>query len=529
MAQKILGLFSLCLLVTAPLACEAPNRPRRTLFNFDGLDVSPHETYVSDKGLTGNDATYKVPERRQLYYYESAHTGFDQSHFDPVYGPSHSSGTFYNYVEYPSPYYLEKSNEQSLPERDASLDFDVQASQVFVPATGGAVWVRARVTAPSFVNRRQGGLNLAVLLDVSESMQDPAKLGLTKALATAIVRQLLPSDFISLIAFDGRAHVLVPAERASDQTVLLREIDRLETGSGTNLGAGLFEAYAQVEDAERRGGGTGHVVLVSDGLETGVGNGWRVEDLARQKHAVGVRLSVVGVGQTMDAGRLADLADAGEGRFVYVVDERAADKTVATVMQSMLKAFATNVRVQVQGGAKILAVHGVGSRAPGRQADLVLADFASGEERSLLLRLRIPPLGADGKIDVTFKLFFRQVSPVRRTIFERNLVFEASEESGGGDPSVESYARLITGFDQIRRALESRQAVHVETVVEILEKEFPALKATALAEGDGELIEQAAFFEEFAGRLRVLSARPGGLSEGGPDLEALRRDFYFRR
>ena len=530
MIHRLIGSVCPIFVLVGLLGCEGPTKSRNSLFNFEGGDSSPRETYVSDQGLAGKEATYKVPERRLLYYYSGQYRDLDYSHYDSFMGPSEGSEREHVYELYDSPYFRVRSDDESLPERDATLHFDVRASRTVVPEDGGAVWVRAQVSAPGFVNSRQSGLNVALVLDVSEAMEEPEKLRLLKAAARAVVTQLLPSDWFALVAFDERSHLLVPTEPVSDPEIQLREIDRLSTGAGANLGAGLFEAYAQVEEATARGSGRGHVILLSDGIELELRGSWRAEDLARRKHAKGIRLSTIGLGKTMNANVLSRLANRGEGRFSYVEEADKVQKVIADEMRSILKVFATNVRLQVQGGdSRILAVHDGVSRIPSRDAALVLSDLASGEERNLLIRLKIPPMGPDGQGLVTFKLNFEQTSPVRRTMLERSVLFETGKSLGGFDESVETYARLTTGLDQVRRALENPQPVHVQSVIQLLEGEFPPIKAIALAEGDGELIEQAAFFEEFATRLRDLSTRPGGLSEAGAELERLKRDFYYRR
>ena len=65
---------------------------------------------------------------------------------------------------------------------------------------------------------------------------------------------------------------------------------------GDDLAGGVYEGYLQVESGRAQGGGPGHVIVVSDGLLAS-GGGWRVEELARTKHAQGYRLSTIGISQ----------------------------------------------------------------------------------------------------------------------------------------------------------------------------------------------------------------------------------------
>jgi hypothetical protein len=197
----------------------------------------------------------------------------------------------------------------------------------------------------------------------------------------------------------------------------------------------------------------------------------------------------------------------------------------------MFRVYARNVRVRLKtpSGVGVLGVHGADLREPlGGVQELLLGEFAVGEERSLLFRLRLPPADVGQRFDLQFFLHFERSAPERRTRFERKISLTVADQEAGASKYVDAYARLVLGMDQVRRALEGQQDMAASAVVELLEKDFPALKATAVGSGDGELIRQAQLFEHFAGRLRDLY-RAGRLQGASVERDELRKDFYYRR
>ncbi|MBN1442132.1 MAG: VWA domain-containing protein [Planctomycetes bacterium] len=514
--------------IGALAACETQREKKKAIFQFDGPDVSPREIVETDPPLKGKDATYRVPGRRQILTVAPSYTLYHHAGIDPVFGHHESSGEIYHEEVYPSDYFLERSGEPILPDGAQGLYFEARLSHVRLPAEGGAVWARVNVAAPSFLPAGETGLNIALVLDLSDSMESAEKIDLCRIVAKSLVSQLLPDDRLSVVTSGGSTRVLRASGAAANREELLSRIDRLAAAGGDDIGAGIHEGYLQVEAGRAEGGGAGHVILVSDGLLPG--GGWRVEELARQKHAQGYRLSAIGVGEDVDAGLLISLARAGEGRFAYIPGRDGVGEVLAREMRTILRAYARNVRLLVESpGVKVLAAYGPGilNPSPGGR-EIALADFVPSDDRSLLFRLQIPALGLEGYQDIKFKLFYTQMRPVRRTTREAMVRVEGGRTFEGEDAAVRIHARLATGIDFVRRALEEVDSTtSARTAISMLEGEFPSWKATVFAEGDRDLMRLATLFEEFAGRLRGLQAE-GKLQRRTPERERLRSEFYYR-
>lgn len=114
-------------------------------------------------------------------------------------------------------------------------------------------------------------------LDTSASMQAddvaPSRLAAAQDAARAFITELPPGLQVGLVTFDYSAVLAQPP--TTDRAALLRSIDTLKLGEGTNTGAGLETALTAIENVKPDADGNqapAAVVLMSDGRPT-VGTG----------------------------------------------------------------------------------------------------------------------------------------------------------------------------------------------------------------------------------------------------------------
>jgi len=69
--------------------------------------------------------------------------------------------------------------------------------------------------------------NLVFLIDVSGSMDDPAKLPLVKRAFQLLIDELAPNDTVSIVTYASQDEVLLDGIRASDKTAIMEAIDNL--------------------------------------------------------------------------------------------------------------------------------------------------------------------------------------------------------------------------------------------------------------------------------------------------------------
>lgn len=157
-------------------------------------------------------------------------------------------------------------------------------------------------------------LNVCLALDRSTSMQGE-RMDAVKATAIELIRQLRPEDILSVVTFNDRAEVIIPAIRRQDRTEAMTSISMLRAGGGTEIYRGLEAAYYEVQRnlSSKR---INQIILVTDGYTYGDETEClRIADLATTK---GMRINGLGIGSSWNDIFMDDLATRTGGRALYI-------------------------------------------------------------------------------------------------------------------------------------------------------------------------------------------------------------------
>ena len=171
------------------------------------------------------------------------------------------------------------------------------------------------------VSDTHGGppLNLCLALDCSTSMRGKY-LDTVKATALTLIHQMRPQDRLSLVTFNDRANVLIPAGSHSDPGRIDSIIRSLQACGGTEIFKGLEAGYNEVFH-QMRGDSINHIILLTDGRTYG-----DEEDclqIAGQCATYGIGISTLGIGTKWNDVFLDNLASitGGSSKFVTEPDE----------------------------------------------------------------------------------------------------------------------------------------------------------------------------------------------------------------
>lgn len=191
--------------------------------------------------------------------------------------------------------------------------------------------------------------NLVFLLDVSGSMDNPAKLPLVKDAMRMLADTLREEDCVSIVVYAGASGLVLDGCSGSDTHAIETAIGRLTAGGSTAGGEGIELAYSVAEDHFIEGGNN-RVILCTDGdFNVGPSSMENLEDLISYKKETGVYLSVLGfgTGNTKD-NKMETLADKGNGNYAYIDSLLEAQKVLVNEMSGTLFAMADDVKVQVE-------------------------------------------------------------------------------------------------------------------------------------------------------------------------------------
>lgn len=112
-------------------------------------------------------------------------------------------------------------------------------------------------------------LNLCLVIDRSSSMRGE-RLTQVKDAAARIVDQLGQDDYFSLVVFNDRADVVIPAQRAINKADLKAAIAQIEAAGGTEMAQGMALALQEVQRPFLTRG-ISRIILLTDGRTYGDG------------------------------------------------------------------------------------------------------------------------------------------------------------------------------------------------------------------------------------------------------------------
>lgn len=190
--------------------------------------------------------------------------------------------------------------------------------------------------------------NLVFLIDVSGSMNEPAKLPLVKQGLGFLVDQLRPMDHVAIVVYAGSSGLTLPPTSGAYKERIRMALSALEAGGSTQGSAGIQLAY-QVARQHFQKDAINRVILATDGdFNVGVTSQDELVRLIEKERASGVFLSVLGFGRgNLKDSTMVKLADKGNGHYAYI-DTPGEARKVFGEGGAALVTIAKDVKLQVE-------------------------------------------------------------------------------------------------------------------------------------------------------------------------------------
>lgn len=227
--------------------------------------------------------------------------------------------------------------------------FAVHTETVDSPWQADAKLVKIAIKAKDLGKKELPPANLVFLVDVSGSMDEPNKLPLVQKTLRILTEQLRAQDRVTLITYSGDERVVLPPTSGAEKNTILRAIDNLQAGGSTAGEQGIRRAYAEAEKAFIKEG-INRILLATDGdFNVGITDFETLKDLIAEKRKTGISLTTLGYGTNNYNEQLMEqAADAGDGNYSYIDNEKEAKKVLHRQLSSTLATVAQDVKIQVE-------------------------------------------------------------------------------------------------------------------------------------------------------------------------------------
>jgi Ca-activated chloride channel family protein len=276
---------------------------------------------------------------------------------------------------------------------------------------GGETYLFVDVkSAAGVVARETAPLNLAIAIDKSGSMVGKRLRNATQA-AREMVERLRDGDAVSIVTYNDRSHLLVPsvAISASTRRDIVAKLEGMRADGETCISCAIDTAMGQLggrDDMVKR------IVVLSDGEPTvGARDEREFLSLAERARTMGCAISAIGVDVDYNEKIMSAIARGSNGRHSFVDNPAELAKLLEQEAQSLADTVATGaeLRVELASGVEVLQVFDRSFRREGDALVVPLGSFSTNDDKTLLVKVRVPRGEYGDKPIANVRLRFRDL------------------------------------------------------------------------------------------------------------------------
>lgn len=354
--------------------------------------------------------------------------------------------------------------------------------------------------------RRESRLNLTLILDYSNSMNG-TRLERVKIAAHQIIDQLNEDDILSVVGFNDRAEIIVPATPVQDKPALKARVSMMTASGGTEIFQGL-EAGVQQSERFLAPRLVNHMILLTDGNT--FGDQERCIKLAQTVARQGISISAMGLGQEWNDEFLDQIAALTGGTCVYINSASAVVRFLNDHVRNLSNVFAERVQLSVAPDPD-MTLESVFKLAPSPQplqrdqGQIPLGSLLITRPISVLLQFEIPPDQPPGyrpiaRVSATADVMDKRLFKLQRT---SDLSIEVTDEPETEEPPMSILDALgkLTLYRMQERAQEALNNGNITEATRRLER----LATRLLEMGQTDLAEEARTEAQRVARTSTLS------------------------
>ena len=180
--------------------------------------------------------------------------------------------------------------------------------------------LKAKIGTPTLKGFQSN--NLILLLDVSASMNKPEKLPILKESVIHLLSLMRPQDYVSIVVYSGKAKTVLPPTSAQNKQKVIRVINELKSGGGTNVIKGMSKSLKIATDNYIENGNNRIILATDGGFEMSKSLFRKAEQISRRN----MSLSIFYLNKkelSTFAAKFKELANKGNGNYTYVTKQNA--------------------------------------------------------------------------------------------------------------------------------------------------------------------------------------------------------------
>jgi Mg-chelatase subunit ChlD len=248
------------------------------------------------------------------------------------------------------------------------------------------------------VHDRKTDLDVVCVLDVSGSMSG-SKINNLKHAMEFVITSLGERDRLSIVTFNSDATPLhglwkMNTQRKEESRAI---VERIDADGGTTIYVGMQQGWNMLTNRKTKNPAS-CMFLLTDGQDPS--NLEEKKALAKTMRDQGTALFIFGFGNDHDAAHLIQIANAGEGSFIYVeTNDTVIDAfggAIGTQQGQLLKDIQVNITIQspnvtiqnILAGSYLYTIN----PSDHRSANVTFADLYGGERRDFLIQLSLPQI-----------------------------------------------------------------------------------------------------------------------------------------
>ncbi|NUQ75154.1 MAG: VWA domain-containing protein, partial [Polyangiaceae bacterium] len=326
-------------------------------------------------------------------------------------------------------------------------------------------------------------VNLAIVMDRSGSMKGSRLPNAIRA-ATVAVDRLNDGDTVSVITFDTRTSIVVPPTEIGpgSRERVNSDIRRISLGGDTCISCGIEDGLAQIE---RTMGKVNKMILLSDGdANHGVRDIAGFRSIAERARERNTPITSIGVDVDYNENILSAISVESNGRHYFVENDSALARVFEQEAERLTETVASNAEVAIDlaPGVELDRVFDRSFRRSGNRITVPLGTFASGEQKTILMKVRMPARAEGEQALAGVELAYRDLIADIDTTCGGKLGVEITgdpSEVSDLDPVVEGRVRRSETASVLKSANALFAAGRVEDAKRELAAQEKALKEVA--------------------------------------------------